>query len=176
MFVEEFIGYWESLWRDVPHDVYAGCFSILCICVVLLVVKKGLKEGLRRTGYILLLEYIFVIYCSTVISRHTLQEVQYNLIPFWSYLASAREDSDRLLVENVMNAMVFVPVGILWGYVSRKGWKSAVVVGAGLSVGIEFLQFVFKRGFSEVDDVMHNTLGCMIGFSIYCLLRRDFIK
>lgn len=28
------------------------------------------------------------------------------------------------------------------------------------------LQFRFMKGFSEVDDVMHNTVGCLIGFLI----------
>lgn len=27
------------------------------------------------------------------------------------------------------------------------------------------------KGFSELDDVMHNTLGCMIGYGIYSLVR-----
>ncbi len=26
---------------------------------------------------------------------------------------------------------------------------------------------MFQRGFSEVDDVMHNTLGCLVGYGVY---------
>lgn len=29
---------------------------------------------------------------------------------------------------------------------------------------IETLQFVLKRGFTEVDDVWHNVVGCVIGW------------
>ena len=32
---------------------------------------------------------------------------------------------------------------------------------------IEVLQFVFKRGFAEFDDVFHNVVGCAIGFGVY---------
>ena len=32
---------------------------------------------------------------------------------------------------------------------------------------IEVLQFVFKRGFAEFDDVFHNVVGCVIGFGVY---------
>ena len=164
---EDILSYWDSLWRDIPYDIYIGGLSILCICAVLLLAKKGLTDGLRYIGVVILLEYAFVVYCSTVIFRHTSQDEQCNLIPLWSYLACVKEGSDRLLVENMMNVVVFVPVGVLWGYVSREGWKSAVSVGAGLSIGIELLQFIFKRGFAEVDDVIHNTIGCMIGYAIY---------
>ena len=37
-------------------------------------------------------------------------------------------------------------------------------MGCGISVTIEALQFFFMRDFSEVDDVIHNTLGCLIGY------------
>ena len=37
---------------------------------------------------------------------------------------------------------------------------------AGISVTIESLQFFFMRGFSEVDDVMHNTIGCIAGYML----------
>lgn len=30
------------------------------------------------------------------------------------------------------------------------------------------LQFRFMKGFSEVDDVMHNTVGCLIG---WCMVK-----
>lgn len=37
-------------------------------------------------------------------------------------------------------------------------------MGCGISVTIGALQFFFMRGFSEVDDVMHNTVGCLAGW------------
>ena len=76
-----------------------------------------------------------------------------------------------------MNVVVFVPVGFLLGvriqdssftirkasFTIRKALLVALM-GCGISVTIEALQFFFMRGFSEVDDVMHNTLGCLIGW------------
>ena len=41
---------------------------------------------------------------------------------------------------------------------------NAVEPGTGISVTIEALQFYFMKGFSEVDDVMHNTFGCILGY------------
>lgn len=40
-------------------------------------------------------------------------------------------------------------------------------VELGLLVGIEVSQFLFKKGLTEVDDVMHNTLGWVykLGFT-----------
>ena len=37
----------------------------------------------------------------------------------------------------------------------------------GLSIGIEVLQLVFKKGSFEIDDIIHNTVGCMLGFAAW---------
>ena len=47
---------------------------------------------------------------------------------------------------------------------------------AHISASIETLQFFLKRGFAEVDDVMYNTLGCLIGCGIYSLTRFGYEK
>ena len=41
--------------------------------------------------------------------------------------------------------------------------------GLFLSFAIESLQFVLKKGLAETDDIIHNTLGCLIGYGIYTL-------
>ena len=46
-------------------------------------------------------------------------------------------------------------------------WLIVLLIGCSISVTIEALQFWFMKGFSEVDDVMHNTLGCVIGYIAY---------
>ena len=65
-----------------------------------------------------------------------------------------------------MNVVVFIPIGILLGSLLRvKGaWLITLIVGLGISVSIEALQYFFHRGFAETDDVMHNTIGCILGW------------
>ena len=67
-----------------------------------------------------------------------------------------------------MNAVIFIPMGMMLGSLLRvKGsWLFTLLIGCGISVTIEALQFFFMRGFSEVDDVMHNTVGCVIGWFV----------
>ena len=165
---EEFRQYIISLYKDIPPEVYEGLLSVFCLGVVLFVAFKGLRTGLRWSLLLLLIEYVFLIFCSTVIFRPTGETSQYDFHPFWSY------DRPELLVENIMNVIVFIPIGMILGSLlrvkgswSRNGsWFVALMIGCGISVTIEALQFLLKRGFSEVDDVMHNTVGCLVGFLI----------
>lgn len=58
-----------------------------------------------------------------------------------------------------MNIVGSVSNRILAGAVFISiSWKKVMVIGICLWVGIEILQFVFRKGFSAFDDVMHNTL------------------
>ncbi len=64
-----------------------------------------------------------------------------------------------------MNVFVFLPVGLLIGTGFPKWpWWKAIGFGCLFSISIELLQFILKRGFSEVDDVIHNSLGCIFGY------------
>ena len=47
---------------------------------------------------------------------------------------------------------------------------------AHISATIETLQFFLKRGFAEVDDVMHNMVGCVIGYGVYKLFQVSWIR
>ena len=70
-----------------------------------------------------------------------------------------------VLVENIMNVVVFVPLGMLFR-TALPLIKIGHVLGAVclISVSIELLQILLNRGFGEIDDVFHNTIGCVIGF------------
>lgn len=114
---------------------------------------------------------IFLLFCSTVIFRLTGEVRQYDFHPFWSY------DRPELLVENIMNVVVFIPVGLLLGSAFKQmTWWKALLIGCSISITIEALQFWFMRGFLEVDDVMHNTVECIMRYIIYSILVRIFIN
>jgi len=158
-----------SLYQDIPQEVYEGLLSVFCLGLVVFSAWKGFKTGLRYSAMLLLVEYVFLIFCSMVIFRTTGETRQYDFHTFWSY------DRPELLVENIMNVVVFIPVGLLLGIAFKQmTWWKALLIGCGISVTIEALQFFFFRVFSEVDDVIHNTLGCLLGYGIMTILRIIF--
>ena len=156
---KQFEDYVFSLVQAIPYYIYEGVASIFCLGLVVFIAWKGFKMGLRYSVALLLIEYVFLIFCSTVIFRATVETRPYDFHPFWSY------DRPELLVENIMNVAVFIPVGLLLGVAFKHmTWWKALLIGCSISVTIEALQFCFMKGFSELDDVMHNTLGCIFGY------------
>jgi len=163
---KQFEDYVFILVHVTPYYVYEGIASIFCLCLVVFISWKGFKTGLRYAVALLLIEYVFLIFCSTVFFRPTGEVRQYDFHPFWSY------NSPELLIENIMNVIVFIPIGMILGSLLRvKGsWLVALLIGCSISITVEALQFWFMKGFSEVNDVMHNMVGCLIGFGFYSLI------
>ena len=96
---EQIVEYAISLYRDIPMAVYEGLLSVLCLGTVAIIVCYGLKRRLKWIVGLLLVEYIFLIFCSTVIFRKGYEGAGYELSPFWSYKA-IQEGRVELLVEN----------------------------------------------------------------------------
>lgn len=149
---------------SMPQSVYAVLLIIFCVGTAILFQRNGRKIR-RELSLLLFFEYIIYVFLFTVVYRTEGNIRRYECTPFWSY------DKTELQVQIILNVLAFIPIGILLGC-AFKGirWWSVLFIGAGLSFSIEVIQFIMKRGFSELDDIIHNTLGCMIGYGIYSII------
>ncbi len=175
---------WEytiSLYKAVPIFVYIGLFIMLCTGLIVILGIWGIRRGWSKICLLVLIEYVFLLFGSTVIFRNSSEAISgHNFYPLWSYRAYLSGEDPQLLPENIMNVVVFIPVGLVIGtqllQKMQKGWLVAMMVGAGISVSIEVMQFFMNRGFSEVDDMMHNALGCVIGYEVYRVICSILLK
>ena len=70
------------------------------------------------------------------------------------------------------NTAMFIPLGIVWPFVFKKLDTHAKVIaaGVGFSLCIEILQIPFFDRVTDVDDLLLNSLGFLIGYGIYLLV------
>lgn len=106
-----------------------------------------------------------------VISTRSLASPKLNLVPLVNILhfATVKE----LLINILGNVAMFIPVGIVLPVIYAKQnhlWKVALT-GLLISLSIELLQLPMNGRTSDVDDLLLNTLGCVIGYGIYALFR-----
>ena len=59
---------------------------------------------------------------------------------------------------------MFVPIGLL---VENKWYY-----GIGISLFIELGQLILKRGLFEFDDIFHNCIGLVVGYILYCIIKK----
>ncbi|MDE5558724.1 MAG: VanZ family protein [Ruminococcus sp.] len=68
-----------------------------------------------------------------------------------------------------LNIILFIPLGFLLPMISerfRSLWITAVI-GFIFSAGIETMQYITGRGLTEVNDVINNTAGALVGYILY---------
>ena len=167
--------YATNVASDVPIEIYWGLLGLFVVGLLILIWWKGFKRGLRYGTVLLLAEWVFLVLCAIVLFRETGAERGYNLMPFWSYWGYGEQSYFlEMFGENILNVLLFVPIGFLAGCgLERMTFKKVLFLGGGMSVFIELLQFIFKKGFCETDDVIHNVLGCLIGYGLWriCCIR-----
>lgn len=164
--------YATTVASTIPMAIYWGALAMFVIGVLILLCWKGLKTGGRYASVLLLVEWVVLMLFATVIFRTASAERDFRLIPFSSYWDFGPHGYLLEMVgENILNALLFVPVGFLLrcGFIGMT-WKRALLIGSGLSVSIEFMQLLSHKGCCEVDDVLHNTLGCLIGYGTYATM------
>jgi glycopeptide antibiotics resistance protein len=68
--------------------------------------------------------------------------------------------------------LVFLPLGFFPALLFRKArWWRSVLIGGGISTFVEFGQFFLMRQ-SDIDDVLLNALGALLGYWTFLLLRK----
>jgi glycopeptide antibiotics resistance protein len=116
-----------------------------------------------------------VILFTTVSSRPSGETFDHSLIPFHSYREVLNGGNIEILRSNFMNVVLFYPAGLLFGSLLPHGWRKwhkvllTVVVFCALSCGIEYMQYAFSLGHVEIDDVIHNAFGALLG-GIFCFI------
>ena len=124
--------------------------------------KKWIKASQAITIPVLI-AFLLIVLGSTVFGR--IPGVRsYELLPLWSYGAIIR-GNPGILQEVLLNCVLLFPVGMLLPLIFSRPlkWYQGLLFGAIVSGCIELLQLITCRGLFEFDDIIHHSLGCMVG-------------
>ncbi len=137
-------------------------------------VLKGTEKVKAGTVFIyaIFICYVFVVLGATLLSRGSMWQsnIEYHL--FYSYREAWNGFSANVWRYIILNILMFVPFGLLLPIVSKhfqKCWKT-YLAGLGFSFLIEMIQYIFKKGICEIDDLFNNMLGAMIGYGLFSIL------
>ena len=95
-----------------------------------------------------------------------------NLVPFQNMFDySTTKD---MLINIIGNVTMFIPTGIILPVIYKKlrSFPRTVLAGGLISLGIEILQLPFCERTSDVNDLILNTSGVVIGYGICALARK----
>jgi len=139
--------------RKIIRIISRICFVIYMIVLVYFLL---LSDGFGRTeGY---------------------SQYRYNLVPFQEIVRfikyRAYINFSSVVINLLGNVVAFMPFGALirWVVDRKMRWFQATGYTFLFSLCVELLQLVARVGVFDVDDLILNTLGGLMGFWIYYLL------
>lgn len=158
----------------VPPGVIVGVLLFVCAIVLLLFLYRiNYLIFVRQASICLLVGYVFLVLCTTLLYREETFVKRYHLCPLWSYT----ELYNNIFAQLIMNIMMFIPIGFfLGGALKKKHLWNALEISFVLSLFIELTQLITTRGVFNVDDIIHNVLGCAIGFFCFVLCYKAIKK
>lgn len=143
---------------------------MICALICSLLYMRKKIRIINAVFTVLLCTYICFVLSVTLIERITTPDAHYMSKAFWSY-ELILQGSTGLLIENLLNVLLFIPVGVLVSALVRtRRIFTAFFFGTALSSVIELIQLFSHRGLFEYDDIVHNTMGSFLGGIITMVL------
>jgi glycopeptide antibiotics resistance protein len=99
-----------------------------------------------------------------------------NFVPFKSIVPELMGRGNHLInmVNLFGNIIPFMPIGLLAPLVIRSisSWRKALVLGVVTGLSFEVMEVVFRVGIFDVDDIMLNAFGVMLGYGVFAMFKR----
>ena len=154
----------------IPYILLLLPLYILFRCFRL---KKNISSLLsmpKEIARAILFIYLIMLFTQTFIVNSGTNSIE--LIPFriiMMQLKYAQSNMHSFLFNVIGNIGVFIPVGIIFAYLLDSDIKKTILHGSLISVFIEIVQIPLQRT-TDIDDVILNTTGTVIGCFIFLLL------
>ena len=166
-------------------------FALLFVSVIWLLVRVYVAAKQKRVSWKREAQLMLVYICIVVVMRFTffpffkvdgkiqplifdasqMLPPRINLLPMVNLLDY--EIFREMLINVIGNSTMFIPLGIVWPSVFRKldTHKKVIAAGVGFSLCIEIFQLPFFDRVTDIDDLILNSLGFLIGYGIYLLVK-----
>ena len=171
---------------------YKGLFIFITLAWILARAICGIKnrkvhwkhEAKMLTVYICLVVIARIVYfpmglvegriASLVLDVDKIFPLWINLIP----IVHLFDVYDGWLINIIGNITMFIPVGAVWPFCFKKldTLGKTVLAGASLPLFIELTQLPFYDRCSDIDDLILNTTGILIGALIYFGVKRLYTR
>lgn len=140
--------------------------------------RKDRTRRFRILGKVLFVLYIgfllyFLILADWYGRKGELQDYQYNLVlfreiqRFWVY----RHQIGWVAYANLFgNVLIFIPLGFFMPMASRyRSFFLTLAYSCGLSFLVETFQLFARVGSFDVDDLLLNTIGGVVGYVVFVI-------
>lgn len=115
--------------------------------------------------------YILAVLWITLIDREFRNRCAM-LVPFWEFANVIKGIRRSYFIGQILgNLVMLMPLGFMLPVIRKVSLKQVLLISLCFSAGIELTQFITGRGLMEFDDVFNNTVGAVLGYIVYDVMR-----
>jgi glycopeptide antibiotics resistance protein len=102
---------------------------------------------------------------------------RYNLYPFKTIIEFifnySKYNFQVVFINIIANIITFIPLGFFISLLSKRSFKliNSALFCIFIIISIEMGQFILNVGVLDVDDIILNTVGCVLGIISYKVAR-----
>ena len=144
--------------------------------ILVLLSQKHRRDGTRfpvgqAVAILLLLCYLGGLASVTFMGRMGAVRMDVQLRPFLAFWEAWNSFTLQVWLNPLLNVAMFLPLGVLLPLAAKPFRRSywTLAAGTAASLVIEALQYTLGRGQADVDDLICNVLGAMLGYCL-CML------
>lgn len=128
----------------------------------------------RKLIIALFVIYILIVLWITLIDRE-FGNRRAMLVPFWEFANVIKGIRRSFFLGQILgNLVMLMPLGFMLPIIKKVSWKQVLLIAFCFSAFIELTQFITGRGLMEFDDVFNNTVGAVLGYKVFDIMR--FLK
>ncbi|MET1250123.1 VanZ family protein [Sporolactobacillus sp. STCC-11] len=142
---------------------------------------KGLKTAIANI--LLTLSILFVFYLTLIphgvihtgtVTGTPIQRFNVNLNPLVIFQNVQSASLFYFIIDDLGNILLFLPFGFfLTMKYPQFRWPHAIFMGALFSATIEWIQLFLPNRMTDIDDVILNTTGAVLGYMLYRFVQRE---
>lgn len=129
---------------------------------------RGAGEPVLALSVVMFCVYLAMIVLITLLSRESGSRRGVDLGLFATWGINTRNNA--YVVENVL---LFIPFGFLScrAFPELRRFHRCTLFGGGVSLGIETVQLLTGRGYFQLDDILTNIMGAVLGCSAFWIIK-----
>ena len=167
------MNYFDNISRDILERLCVVLLLVLCVMAIVIFSRNGvIRIQLRRLLRVMFVEYLILLFCSTIIFREDSANAGVKYALFKGYFTGDM----RILMDALLNVAIFIPIGFCSSVFLRfPKWLKILLLSISLSCTIELSQYILSRGCCDTNDVMNNAIGGLMGYWVYLLWKNPSI-
>lgn len=93
---------------------------------------------------------------------------------FWAFRIwiAGQHNGKAETIQYIENVLFFIPFGFLFPW--KEKWKHTFIGVLVSSVLIEVTQYIFVLDWCEIDDVISNVIGALLGYWAFFVIKKRY--